>query len=71
MSKETGGQAFPIPATEWNEHHVGMTLRDYFAGQAMVEVMRQNTEILRGKADMRQVSQTCYSIADAMIEVRK
>lgn len=37
MSHETGGQAFPTPATDWNMYHEGMTLRDYFAGQAMQE----------------------------------
>lgn len=32
MGKETGGNAFPY-AAEWG-YHDGMSLRDYFAGQA-------------------------------------
>ncbi len=35
MTKNDGGFAFPLPVTEWNPGHSGMTLRDWFAGQAL------------------------------------
>lgn len=44
------------------DKHSGMSLRDYFAGQALVA--------LRGHSNAAWVAQRCYEIADAMMEVR-
>lgn len=44
------------------------TLRDYFAGQALAgmgEYLMQNRE------DLNKVAESCYNIADAMLEHRK
>lgn len=30
---DDGGQAFPIPESEWDNRSEGMTLRDWFAGE--------------------------------------
>lgn len=74
MEKDTGGTAFP-----WVESYVnvdkgeryenygdaGMTLRDYFAAQAMQVLL--NKESLEGYGV---VSEHAYLVADRMIEAR-
>ena len=75
MSKvDNGGPAFPIPLNpgeSYTEHGKadGMTLRDWFAGQALVAI---------GAADMRSempivpetMARNAYALADAMIAER-
>jgi hypothetical protein len=66
-----GGPAFPRTVRNWNDHLEaldGMTLRDWFAGQALAgftatmgEVDEPNWELL---------AQDCYQAADAMIAER-
>jgi len=41
MTKDTGGQAFPVPINSLKEER-GMTLRDYFAGQALMGLLAQS-----------------------------
>lgn len=68
--KEDGGEAYP--RTQWTgdvrnksfRDIPGMSLRDYFAGQAM------SLLILNGKAMCNEVAIDCYNIADAMIKER-
>lgn len=69
-----GGPAFPVPSVSWKgaesvaiETH-GMTLRDWFAGQAMTGFIAASTgrDIL-AKLDARM----CYQMADAMLTVRE
>ncbi len=61
MTIENGGPAFPVQEIE----HVtfGMTLRDLFAGQALIQWGRNSfpSEVIAEK---------CYSLADAMIAER-
>lgn len=45
-------------------YHEGMTLRDYFAGQALTRITTFNTAPY-------EVSEHCYAIADAMLETRE
>ena len=62
-----GGSAFPLylPQDEGNIRD-GMTLRDYFAGQALNAIAARNTDrTYRGDAD------EAYSFADAMIAARE
>ena len=75
MSKEDGGPAFPeaglsgLPNGEFIHGQSGMSLRDYFAAKAMAGALRGATwEDMRDGA--KQLSETAYAIADAMIESR-
>lgn len=76
MGKETGGPAFPFTCKSDPDFYgrttniikAGMTLRDYFAGQALAGML--NSKALahlseRGQADI------AYKYADAMMEARK
>jgi hypothetical protein len=50
----------------WDSYQDGMTLRDYFAGQALVALINKNNnpvpqEFIAGRA---------YAYADAMLEAR-
>ncbi len=64
MTTLTQEPAFPVNgATSW---YPGMTLRDYFAAQAMLRYY------WGGHPEINlQRSQECYEIADAMMEARK
>ncbi|WP_369606241.1 hypothetical protein [Serratia marcescens] len=73
MSKETGGQAFPMLGnvgynSEWQLEE-GMTLRDYFAAKAMSSLVISglNTDAWSDYDDM---AGSAYSIADAMLKAR-
>jgi len=54
-------------ATELEAHIPGMTLRDYFAGQALAGVFSDNTF----DASANAVVETCYRLADAMLKQRE
>jgi hypothetical protein len=61
-----GGQAFPplsIP---------GMTLRDWFAGQAIAnERVTGDPDVITKEAYLLSVAEDAFIMADAMIEARK
>ncbi len=67
MNKDNdGGQAFPTPYEQTIAHgvlggNVGMSLRDYFAGQSLAFLAGEPVE----------VATTAYQIADAMLEARE
>ena len=66
----TGGPAFPFPAYtypngEINHGEGGMTLRDYFAAEAM-QVFLQNE-----RSTMNQDAKAAYEMADAMLKARE
>lgn len=73
-----GGPAFPtddygqIGPTRW--HHTGMTLRDYFAGQALANCFTNECNVqveMRNDEYMYEIAAChCYSMADAMIAAR-
>ena len=71
-SIKNGGPAFPIEttATPWAE---GMTLRDWFAGQALVGIINACAMDTRerGETTENMFARKAYSIADAMLEARK
>ena len=48
----------------------GMTLRDYFAGQALAGVLADGALQVR-EADCPAIAATCYDIADALLAARK
>jgi len=68
---EDGGPAFP-----WREEdgaggyyqHVGMSLRDWFAGQALLWCL---SEFGGNAEDMMDVGEAAYQVADSMLAARK
>ena len=66
-----GGQAFPMH--ERDDALRGMTLRDWFAGQALAGIMAYHNPT-RGdfhyNCDDKQIANTAYSYADAMLAAR-
>ena len=62
-------QAFPMAVPEaWDSYQDGMTLRDYFAGQALQGLIARSSGIRVADADV--MARGCYTYADAMLEAR-
>jgi len=62
----TNVPAFPMAVPQdWDSYQDGMTLRDYFAGQALAGRLADGTD--RRKQD---VAEQAYAFADAMLEAR-
>lgn len=71
MSKiEDGDSAFPCPDTEYRQGAVGMTLRDWFAGQ-FASTLIWKCEETDGGWSPENVAAGSYALADAMIAARK
>ena len=70
-TKQTGGPAFPRAGVNLYGNikgsQEGMTLRDYFAGQALVAFI-QLAKV--SNIDIEQAASVCYKFSDAMIEER-
>ena len=66
MKKNDGGPAFPNKGDGYGPTHNydGMTLRQYYAGQALAGLL-SDTGLLR--ADGRDVSSLAVAVADALI----
>ena len=64
----TGGPAFPTGTGGNTPYNNGMTLRDYFAGQAMAAV---NLGIGVSDEYYRKTAKHCYAVADAMLAARE
>lgn len=62
-----GGPAFPITAGHL-VHAQGMTLRDWFAGQAMAGAIKRWLDV---DASDQHIAQWSYEVADAMLAARK
>lgn len=78
MAKDDGGPAFPIPPQtngdhDWNRAG-GMSLRDYFAAQALPAViaayLAANGNGCAADHALRNVPALAYKYADAMIAER-
>lgn len=75
--KDTGGAAFPMPEVRRNEFGVsfyssacyGMTLRDYFAAQALAAIIQADGAQFFASNDAH--AMIAYEHADAMIAYRK
>ncbi len=67
MNKNTGGPAFPTPAH--NLQNDGMTLRDYFAAQAM----QAYASCQDWRVDMTPTNTAfaAYTLADEMLKARQ
>ncbi|WNO06000.1 hypothetical protein [Rhodoferax mekongensis] len=69
-NKETGGPAFPSEHSRCqNGREDGMTLRDYFAGEALSGLVASCTN--DQEVTPRLAAKWCYEMADAMLEARK
>ena len=66
----TGGPAYPVPIDHWEP---GMALRDYFAGQAVGEVIAYfaDKHPIRNEPAPVAFARKAYEIADAMIAARE
>jgi hypothetical protein len=66
-------QAYPFqhkdPTTGLTNISVGMTLRDYFAAQAMTQAFKEVEEA--ENYNIMEVAAIAYQYADAMLEARK
>jgi hypothetical protein len=70
VEADNGGPAFPNPAP-LDDRYPGMTLRDYFAGQALAALAPLGAT---GEVDdygPRNVASDAYGYADAMLKARK
>ena len=66
--KETGGAAFPLSNAQNPGWADGMTLRDYFAGQALCGLLSKYN--LNAPSDQGTIAQMSYELADAMLAER-
>ena len=70
--RDNGGSAYPVTFEGGNNSgespyfEKGMTLRDWFAGQALAGILA-DTNI---KAEPKPVAKVCYACADAMLAAR-
>jgi hypothetical protein len=64
-----GGPAFPTVARDgnWQPHHDGLSLRDYFAGQALAGILAAAN--FGSTKDW--IGQKVYEAADAMLAARE
>lgn len=70
-NEQNGGPAFPISIPGCGDNGAGgMTLRDWFAAQAM-STMINKCEDQDGGWDNITVAVGCYHLADAMLVARK
>lgn len=68
MSAKDGGQAFPSGDNDSKApYELGMTLRDYFAGQALAGFA---TRLGVERLSHTHVATTAYELADAMLAAR-
>lgn len=68
MSKNDGGPAFPITIDlgQSVEFHKGVSVRDYFAGQAVIGLVARP-----GFVDADYTASFAYKVADAMLKERQ
>ena len=81
MNKNNGGQAFPSSCQETHLYDgniidkilvttKGMTLRDYFAGQAITGLLSHPEDSIK-QISKHTFSQWAYEISDAMLKERE
>ena len=73
LGSRDGGPAFPVDLVNAPAALHGMTLRDYFAAQALDELIYggHNPAWDVVEAEAQQMAQKCYMIADAMLRQRQ
>ena len=68
MTKDNGGPAFPTTAGQVVYSH-GMSMRDWFAGQALAGIMA-NSQFSVPKNTHQAFTKVAYALADAMLAAR-
>ena len=73
-TEKTGGPAFPVPEHldergHGHEQHIGMTLRDWFAGMALQGFIAASGQ--DGLPVLWIVASDAYDMADAMLHARE
>lgn len=75
IKQNDGGPAFPVPLNihvgevrKENSPYDGMTLRDYFAGQALVGLCQSGVDL---NYDEAHIASVCGRLADAMLAKRE
>ena len=68
--RHDGGPAFP-PMHNPDTHASGMSLRDWFAGQALAGILRDNHTGCANSDRQDQLSRLAYQMADAMLAARR
>ena len=66
----TGGPAFPV-RIDATEQYVGMSLRDYFAGQALQGMIASPNISIKKTPSMAQMAEDAYKMAGYMIRERE
>ena len=71
MSKENGGPAFP--GEDPDKYYRGMSLRDYFAAEAMAGHFAAGQALIPAVTDsaLKERAKLYYRMADAMLAERK
>ena len=67
--KNDGGPAFPRVNPEYCKNNDGMTLRDWFAGQALVGIAGRLMSPTEWNGDC--IASAAYELADGMMEERE
>ena len=70
MKVSDGGPAFPVQSDGWLVPAGGMSLRDWFAGQALFLMAAYWQDLPQG-TDSLKVAEAAYRVADAMITERE
>ena len=73
QSTKDGGSAFPSHGSMGEVEHRGMSLRDWFSGQAMPNLLylcREDT-VLEGQSYVQHVARLAFNIANAMLAERE
>lgn len=70
--KDTGGPAFPLAVDFDNkvEWHTGMTLRDYFAAEAM-QAFAKKVGWGSDRIWFEDIAKAAYRMADSMLKARQ
>jgi hypothetical protein len=71
MSEIDNPPAFPSTRITGQANIAGMSLRDWFAGQALAGILAGNHPITRGEAPTEDCAAAAYTMADAMLAERK
>jgi uncharacterized protein YodC (DUF2158 family) len=68
MTTKDGGPAFPVHDFKDPAQALGMTLRDWFAGQALIGILADGVV---GDVTDEDVANASYAMADAMLKARE